>query len=1441
MAKYNPFNPVEPDKNNPFNPISEVTVDTSSAVAEKPTQVYNKPNQELGASNLFPELKPKPRPEPIKPFDYKREVVKNIIPSISENITKAQWYLPKKAVVEPLQEASGYVQKLLNHPVVSPKLVEITKRTSGTGVVSMIQAAGPKTFTEAYEANREAQAGDPSKLNQFMYQLGDTLPQTAIGVGLNFVPFGGPALSTAYWTALSSSEQIQSRGEVTSMTNVGIDVVLDRMLGKSIESIFKTPAKSLLSVLARTFTAEGGTEVSQDLLKMGNDYREANTDAEREAAIVAGKEYFTSGQILMTAGVGGLTGTGIGGGAYALNKNLQKKEAASIPPPPPPGAIPTVTDITPPPPPGAGQTQIVDQEITEPELKTRYKESVNEVETRGGINNITKRIFELDSEISKLSPNSLEHKRLKEEATRLREVMLDFEDVRSGLKKTQIIDQDIASSQEQRQIDQMDRPVGELAKEANKKGPGHRKLEKHLQNLLKDGSYLPEDVVVIRAMIEDTNDALLNRVDYKRIRKDAELGLQGRFKFDIFNRGGKNRRNQDNYSDADILQSGAELQIRTDLAKSRVASWIFAHEFSHLGYWLVLNESERQIVIDEYNRLSHEQRVSLFSHTNNIPHYVESPVEFFAQAGADYIFENKIPSKKMEPLLNKIAKQFFEGIKKLVSRGEVESVKKMTPLFEKILAGDRSTPLSEFAKKEPPSFKEDIKKLMKLAPTASKIAEKAGGVDRNLQSYKVGMYKMSINDMLDELANRRMDEMNGNIPNEGMSDQDKAASASEGQEMEDILKGLGIDPLEGLFENSTPVKPTKEVPIETLAPPFGTAEEEAAKMRKEAIQGLPPDIAETIPPLERVIEGQKRTPIDQRVNILDYLRTPWRVFDKMGLRPAYQKLLTGYEAYMKEIPKNIDKITAWSKRVSGESNERIFEYLDGEDVVLDANETQVANEIKDWLAQFADRLGMSKDARITDYITHIFPKGKEGEIPEEIAYMISKKIPGSVYNPFLLQRLGAPGYKKDTWRALDAYAKRATRKINMDLGLAEVKEASAKLTDVSQLDYINNYLSKVNLRPNKFDSVVDNFIKQHAGFAFGARPTATITRTLRMMVARAKIGGSVTSFAKNLTQGVNTFAELGTHYTAKGYMDLAKLGSKELDEEGVLIAPFIEDRKYDAVKGAIEKVDKVLFANMNASELVNRGAAYYGAKTKFVRGKISPKEFKMAFGKEMPKGYTPTIRDAKDYGKYVAAKTQFKFGALDTPVAMNSDLMKMVFQFQTFGLKQSEFVAQMAKDKEFKKLTRYTISSMLLFELIGSAFGMSWDESWKTFRFGMPPAIKFFRDLFRTLVQGEDQYGNPLDTEEKAKATAGTLFTNVIPAGAQMKRTAQGLGVVSEGAGRTKGGNLQYRVDPTPSNYIRGTLFGKYNLPASQQYYKDKEDKAKGKKSKGGTNPFNPI
>lgn len=1314
-----------------------------------------------------------------KDFEARTGVLENIAAKQKE-ITDPLVGLARK----PFEAAGSVIQgtreaplKILNHPSVAPVMTEFAKRTSGTGIVSMIQAVGPKTFEEAYQANREAQAGDPSKLNQFLYQLGDTLPQTAFGVALNFAPFGtGPTLSTAYWTALSASEQIESGGKVSSLTKIAVDTLGDKMLGNSIEAMFKAPAKTLWQTVKQNFVTEGGTEVAQDLLKMQVDYMNAKTPEEREKVIADAKKYFTSGQILMTLGVGGISGALVGTAAYTSNQASEQYKTMT------PGERKRGSiDLgqTPPPPedhpPGGSAAQMETKQIKVGKETGRYFYNPSVFKKVEEIGISVPRYDSTSKSWSFELPESFGNNQSVYDSARLAGLNVGSSAKVNGTVNTKIsydspIDDtlgakkafDIFADSFNKSANQT--PISEIS-EASKAitepqkmadfektkefegGPGYQKFVKGLENMVKVGKLTPEDLTILKTVFEGTDDSFLGQLDLNtRIIKRRDSSNLGSYQ-----------------------RSTKSIDIRPHLADStytqtQFPSRVLFHEFGHAGYYVVLIDEERRIVDNIYRGMGKKEakRLSTESFDANPNYHSDSVAEFFAESFSEYVLENKVPAEKMRPILHRLASWVFDGLKRLVFRKEHAAIKQLAPIFDKALKGNSFIPLSDFMANEPPSFKQELQQLMGQP-------------------------------------------------------QPKKESTPESIFPSQAIKEGKIEQLQPGYMSKTTT--TTEAPIEAFQSTFNFAQ-----------QNLPPEV--TIEPIEKVVEGEKRTPINQRVRWLDYLRTPLKVFERMGIRSQYQQLLKSYEDYIAELPKNIDKITAWSKEVSPESNERIFRFLDGESIDLNAQEAKVAGEIKTWLRQWADRLGMSPDERISEYITHIFPFGKGGEIPEEIAFLINKKIPGSVYNPFLLQRTGQEGYLKDTWAALDAYVKRATRKVHMDPALAELKAASDKMTDVSQLNYINKYIGGINLRPTELDTLIDNHIKEKVGYMFGARPTKYLTSLIRKTISRAKIGGSITSFAKNLTQGANTLAELGTWYTSKGYKDLVMFGAKELHENGVLIESFIEDRTYSAVKKIAEKVDNVLFKNMTASELVNRGAAYYGAKAKFLDGKITPKEFRAQLGRDMPSGYVPNMEDAIQYGKAVSAKTQFLFGPLDTPLALSSDISRTGFQFQTFGLKQSEFLLNYLGEKEYAKLIRYLLSSSLIFAYIGGAFGMKWDESYKTFRFGMPPAFIFAKDLWDAITGAKDKYGNIPSVEDRVSKVGSSIFTNIVPAGSQIKRTFEGIRDVYKGAVRTDSGTLKYKVDQTPINYVRGALFGPSNLPEAQEYWRKKDEKAEAKVSR---------
>ncbi len=590
------------------------------------------------------------------------------------------------------------------------------------------------------------------------------------------------------------------------------------------------------------------------------------------------------------------------------------------------------------------------------------------------------------------------------------------------------------------------------------------------------------------------------------------------------------------------------------------------------------------------------------------------------------------------------------------------------------------------------------------------------------------------------------------------------------------------------------------LPPERVATLEATAQQSAGKVLPE-----PPKI---VPSLEKIVT---QTPVSKKVNILDYVRTPDRVLNKIGFGPEAKVLRNQYEKYVTELPKNIEKISSWANQVGTDktTSQRLFKYLDGQSVELNPTEQKVAGEIKAYLKEWADRLGLPEDNRVTHYITHIFDDQLiKKEFDEDLAKIISGKVPGQVYDPFLQKRLGAKGYKEDVWAALDAYTKRSTRKVHMDPALERIQNKAGHQLEFSNIEesqfkYIQRYVERVQMRPTELDNIIDNSVKQLVGYRLGQRPVVAVSRLLRRLTYRGMLGGNLGSALRNLSQGVNTYAVLGEKYTAIGYAKLAnKADREELTRVGVLANNFIEDRTLSSTKRMMEKVDKGLFFFFDQAEKINRGAAYLGAKSKALSQGMSEEE-------------------AINYAKSIVRKTQFSFDPVDQPVALGSDIMKTLGQFQSYTTKQVEFLSEMLKDKNFVGLLRYAIAGTAFVYTVGKAFGMKEQDLLPMYRLDTPPSLKLPWEVVKALADAPNAYGGDRTTPKKLK-DVGNAAWGVIPGGSQIKKTMGGVQSIRDGGSIDAAGRQQFAQDMSPLGKTQAILFGKYAQSSAQNYFNNK-------------------
>lgn len=530
-------------------------------------------------------------------------------------------------------------------------------------------------------------------------------------------------------------------------------------------------------------------------------------------------------------------------------------------------------------------------------------------------------------------------------------------------------------------------------------------------------------------------------------------------------------------------------------------------------------------------------------------------------------------------------------------------------------------------------------------------------------------------------------------------------------------------------------------------------------------------------------------------------RTPEYVLDKMGLKDkVYTPLKQGQGEVSKELKGHTKQVNAWWKRVKGinGSSENIFNYLDGEDVTLSEPELGVAKEIRTYLLDWADRLELSPEKRITNYITHIFEPdfvGGKRIFPAELARILDFVTPNKEFNPFLEERLGAKGYKRDVFEALDAYAYRGARKLYLDKPLAGAA-ATIKDMPAQAAIYVDRLLKNFKGRPSEFEKSIEQDVLRalppEVRQTLGARPVNRLVRGVTGAGYRGMLGFNLVSPIRNLTQVVNTISELGVEKTAKGYMQLLSKGTEELVENGVLDDMIIADYKSQNFRGALQKADKALFFLFDLSEKINRGSTYYAAKSGFLEQGLSEGA-------------------AVEAAKEAVRKTQFAYGKLDLPLALQTPLGKMGFQFGTFKFKQAELVGGWLKQKEGKKLARYVLSSLATYWALGDLLGVDWHDAFTRNIFPslgpIPEALLGAKEVLEA-PEGEKKW--------KAKKLGRQLTSMVIPGGVQARRTLEGAKALMAGGSYTPTGKLRFPIEPKDAPRV--LTAGQWSLPQAKTY-----------------------
>ena len=205
-------------------------------------------------------------------------------------------------------------------------------------------------------------------------------------------------------------------------------------------------------------------------------------------------------------------------------------------------------------------------------------------------------------------------------------------------------------------------------------------------------------------------------------------------------------------------------------------------------------------------------------------------------------------------------------------------------------------------------------------------------------------------------------------------------------------------------------------------------------------------------------------------------------------------------------------------------------------------------------------------------------------------------------------------------------------------------------------------------------------------------------------------------------------------------------------------------------------------------------------------------------------------------GLDLAGKTQFRFGAVDTPEILSSDIAKTVFQFQSFQLKQAEFLKNLTKGiikdpfslKEWAGILRWIGANAVIVGTVGKLIGFTIGDTIPfsspltgQTKIGQTPAISAIRGVGGATINlaaqlaGQDpvftdKFRRPLGLGSAAKSVVA-----VIPGGVQARKTIQGIGAASRGFSASATGRARFPVE----GKIRAAIFGQFNNPFGRFYF----------------------
>lgn len=548
---------------------------------------------------------------------------------------------------------------------------------------------------------------------------------------------------------------------------------------------------------------------------------------------------------------------------------------------------------------------------------------------------------------------------------------------------------------------------------------------------------------------------------------------------------------------------------------------------------------------------------------------------------------------------------------------------------------------------------------------------------------------------------------------------------------------------------------------------------------------------------------------------------------------------------------DISVISEIAKRLKGkEQASQIIDFIEGKRSTLSGFDEETAGLVREFFDTKKAGLNELGYKTLDDYFPHLFNKNDPN-----VKRLFKGKTTADINFGNLKHRLEEGGdFNRDIVEVMAAYSRGYNRKTLLEPALKPLEDIKMQVESTKAVgDWVDGYIENLKgiTEPSGAEKAFNGIIDSMVGAkSKGGNHYRQTLGAQRMISAVATMGLNPGTAIRNMTQVVNTVAGIGAKNATKGAIQATRAfaAGKNSPEWKEMIASGIFDggisRHFqvdlDSELGRLNKAQNVaekganfMMGMIRGTDVSLRAQAYWGAKN-------------MGLEEALAKGLKGDVAEkfAKDFAIKKVADTQFITSAADIPVKLNGAGVRSLTQLATFSIKQAEMLGELGI-KTFKRpdgtiginykqagnLLAAGATAALFTEVLKPVIGFN-EKEW----------IPFY-DQVASIVDpestaGESLYRSPLVSliAGNGKGKIGLLdaiksgkmdeflndnWSQIVPAGTQIKKTVEGLQTTTSGISKNPQGKVRYLQDMGIDNQLKASLFGQYSTDAGRQWIKD--------------------